>query len=398
MRTVLTGLALVLLLAEASVNAAALKFAGVFSDHMVLQRGRAVPIWGWGDAGEEVAVEFHGQTKSATVDASGRWRVVLEALVADERGTELAVSSRLAGRRAKITDVVVGDVFVLGGQSNVTWWLSTSEGGAEATEAAAYPWLRQFESGFGTADEPMRDVGPGAGWKVCTPGTAGKFSGVGFFFARDLHERIGVPIGLLQTGVAATYGESWISRAAIEGNPALRSILDRYEKALRDLPRKEKEWEAKKAEHAKRVAEAKAAGRPEPEAFKAAPPMSRQNSRRPGALYHGRVAPLMPLAVRSIIWYQGEGDTQIGFAEHYHELLTTLVTTWRAGFGDPLLPVFIVQLPPLCYDDPWHSSPLVREAQLRVSREQSNCGLVTLLDEVEHKDIHPKNKRVVGER
>ena len=126
--------------------------------------------------------------------------------------------------------------------------------------------------------------------------------------------------------------------------------------------------------------------------------MGPNHSRRPNALYNGRVTPLMPFAVRGIVWYQGEGNTQIKLAEHYHKLLTTLVQSWRAGFAQGDMPFFIVQLPRYVYDDPWHSWPLVREAQLRVSLAQPNCGLVTLMDEGERKDVHPKNKRPVGER
>ncbi|MBM4028241.1 MAG: sialate O-acetylesterase, partial [Planctomycetes bacterium] len=249
-------------------------------------------------------------------------------------------------------------------------------------------------------DQPASDVAKGAKWQVCTPEVAAKSSGVGFFFAESLHPHTKAPIALLQTAVPATWGENWISRAAMEADPEFRYSLDAYEKALQELPAKQKEWEAQKAEHDRRVAEAKAEGKtpPQPSYFVQNGPMGPKHSRRPNALYNGRIAPLMPFAVRGVLWYQGEGNSQIKLAEHYHKLLTTLVRSWRAGFAQGDVPFFIVQLPRYDYDSPWSSYPLVREAQMRVSVEQPRCGLVTLMDDGEPKDVHPKNKRPVGER
>ncbi|MBT3296702.1 MAG: hypothetical protein HN742_37365 [Lentisphaerae bacterium] len=391
----------------AGLHAADLKLSGVFSDHMVLQRKKPVPVWGWATPGDQVTVQFAGQTKTVTVDAAGKWQVTLDPMPANADPQAMICTSSLRDRQSKISnrqsaikDILVGDVFLLAGQSNMSWWLSSSTGGEEAIKRADYPWLRHFDPGWQCTDELATDVSKGATWQVCTPEVAGRFSGVGFFFAEALHGVHDVPIALIQTAIAATWGENWVSRAAMDADPEFRYCLDKYEAALAKLPEEQKRWDAEKAKHEKKVAEAKAAGKPPPKPsyFVKNGPMGPKHTRRPNALYNGRVAPLMPFALRGMVWYQGEGNGQIHLAEHYHKLLTTLVRTWRAGFAQGNLPFFIVQLPRYDYDHPWASYPLVREAQMRVSLEQPNCGLVTLMDEGEAKDVHPKNKRPVGER
>ena len=377
-----------------------LQLSGVFADHMMLQREKPVPVWGWTDPGEQVTVEFSGQTKSATADASGKWLVKLDPMSASAQPDTLVVKSRAGDQELRVTDILIGDVFMLAGQSNMSWWLSGSTDGETALKRANYPWLRHFNPGWQLADEPAADVSKGARWQTCTPETAGRFSGVGFFFAEALHAVHDVPIALIQTDVAATWGENWISRAAMNADPEFRYSLDKYEQALAKLPEEQKRWGTEKAEHDKEVAEATAVGKKPPQAshFVKNGPMGPKHSRRPNALYNGRIAPLMPFAMRGIVWYQGEGNTAVNLAEHYHKLLTTLVQSWREGFAQGDLPFFIVQLPRYTYDDPWHSWPLIREAQLRVTQQQPNCGLITLMDEGEPSDVHPKNKRPVGER
>ena len=384
----------------AGLHAADFKLSGVFGDHMVLQREKPVPVWGWTTPADQVTVQFAGQAKTATADAAGKWLGRLDPMPASTEPRTLVITSRVTNHESRITDVLVGDVFLLAGQSNMTWWLSGSTGGEEAVKRADYPWLRHLDVGWQCTDEPATDVSPGAKWQVCTPETASRFSGVGFFLAEALHAVHDVPIALIQTGVAATWGENWISRAAMEADPEFRYCLGKYEEALAKLPEEQERWETEKAAHEKKVAEAKAAGKKPPKRsyFLQNGPMGPRHSRRPNALYNGRVAPLMPFAVRGMIWYQGEGNTSVNLAGHYHKLLTTLVQTWRAGFAQGDVPFFIVQLPRYEYDDPWHSWPLVREAQMRVGLEQPNCGFVALIDEGEAKDVHPKNKRPVGDR
>lgn len=396
----LAVIATALLVSLPMLQGAELRFSGVFADHMILQRQKPVPVWGWAPPGERVTVRFAGQSKSAAADAAGKWQLRLDPMSASAEPQTLVAEAHAAKEQLRITDVLVGDVFLLAGQSNMTWWLSGSTGGGEAVKRASHPWLRHFDPGWQCTDGPAADVSRGARWQVCTPETASRFSGIGFFFAESLHAAQDVPIGLMQTAVAATWAENWISRAAMDTDPEFRYCLDTYEEALAKLPEEQQRWETEKAAHERKVAAAKAVGKkpPSPSYFVKNGPMGPKHTRRPNALYNGRVAPLMPFALRGMVWYQGEGNTQIKLAEHYHKLLTTLVRSWRAGFAQGELPFFIVQLPRYSYDDPWHSWPLVRDAQLRVSLAQPNCGLVMLADEGERRNVHPKDKRPVGER
>jgi sialate O-acetylesterase len=378
---------------------AELRVAGVFGDHMVLQLEIAVPVWGWAASGETVRVTFAGQEKSATADADGKWIVRLEPMKASPQPRDLTVAGTRSGESITYTDVVVGEVWVLGGQSNMGWGLERSTGGDEAIKCANYPWLRYFSQGRQHSDSPASDVVKGAKWQTCTPNTAGAISGVGFFFALTLHASKEVPIGLIHTAVSSTYGESWISRAVLEADPFFAYSLEAYAKALTDYPAKAEEWNQKKAEYAQLVEEAKKAGKPAPvkSDFVEYGPMSPTHFRRPGALYHGRVCPIQPYAIRGMIWYQGEGDAQIKLAERYFTLLSTLARCWRADWKQGDFPILIVQLPRYDYDNPWSSYPLLREAQLRGSQKIPNAGLVVTIDEG-GSNIHPPNKQPVGER
>ncbi|MBT4819012.1 MAG: hypothetical protein HON70_25105, partial [Lentisphaerae bacterium] len=243
----------------AGLHAADLKLSGVFSDHMVLQRKKPVPVWGWATPGDQVTVQFAGQTKTVTVDAAGKWQVTLDPMPANADPQAMICTSSLRDRQSKISnrqsaikDILVGDVFLLAGQSNMSWWLSSSTGGEEAIKRADYPWLRHFDPGWQCTDELATDVSKGATWQVCTPEVAGRFSGVGFFFAEALHGVHDVPIALIQTAIAATWGENWVSRAAMDADPEFRYCLDKYEAALAKLPEEQKRWDAEKAKHEKK--------------------------------------------------------------------------------------------------------------------------------------------------
>jgi sialate O-acetylesterase len=384
----------------ASVTVTELRVAGVFGDHMVLQQEIAVPVWGWAAPGETVRVTFAGQEKSTTADADGKWIVRLEPMKASTQPSNLTVAGTRSGESITYTDVVVGEVWVLGGQSNMGWGLKRSTGGDEAIKCANYPWLRYFsQHEMQHSDSPSSDVVKGAKWQTCTTNTAGAIYGVGFFFALTLHANKEVPIGLIHTAVGSTSGESWISRAALEADPFFADSLEAYAKALNDYPAKAEKWNQKKAEYAQLVEAAKKAGKSPPVKpdFVDNGPMGPSHIRRPGALYHGRVCPIQPYAIRGMIWYQGEGDSQIKRAERYFPLLSTLARCWRADWKQGDFPILIVQLPRYDYISPWTSYPLVREAQMRGSLKIPNAGLVITIDEG-GSNIHPPNKQPVGER
>lgn len=328
-----------------------------------------VPVWGEAAASSEVTVEFAGQRKVAVASEDGKWRVVLDSMSVSANPQTLTVRSSLETQHLTRSSVFVGEVWILAGQSNMGWSLSQSEGGNEAAAEANYPWLRIFKQWpyEGASDEPTRDV-TGGQWVVCNPQQAAQLSGVGFFFARALHPNLeGVPIALINTQMGGTYAECWIDFQTLQNTPSAQPFLD---KAAREIK----------------------PGESDPTGY-----WGTNNFRRPSALFNGKVAPLQPLAVRGVIWYQGEGNTQKWLAPGYAGTLTALVQSWRTGFEQPELPFLVVQLPRYGAGtgNDW---PAVRAAQAQVAAELPRVELVVTIDCGEEDDIHPADKRPIGER
>lgn len=363
---------ILILLMIAAMTRAELRMPSIFADGMVLQAGKPVPVWGKADPGSEVTVEFAGQKKTAVASASGEWRVDLDPMPVSSKPQDLIVSSNhqsAIGNR-QFSDVFVGEVWILAGQSNMGWMMGQSAGGAEAIAQADYPWLRVFMQlpNQGACDEPVSDV-KGGQWVVSSPQTAGSFSGVGFFFARELQKALpsGTPVALINTQMGGTYAECWIDFQTLKKTPSARPFLDKAAKEIK------------------------------PEVFDDKGYWGPNNFRRPSALFNGKVAPLQPFAARGVIWYQGEGNSQKWLASGYAQTLTALITSWRKGFDQQELPFLIVQLPR--YDaglgNDW---PAVRTAQAQVAKELPQVELVVTIDLGEQASIHPVDKRPVGER
>lgn len=373
--------------------------AGIFRDRMVLQRDRPVPVWGWAESGAAVSVDFAGQTKSAVASGSGTWRVDLDPMSASFEPRVMTVQSSTGRQKLEIGNVLVGDVWLLGGQSNMDWWLQASDGGAEAAAQADYPWLRLFDPGWQLPDEPAVDVSPRASWTICTPGKAGQFSAIGFWVAENLYNELNIPVGLLKTSVSGTYGESWVPREVLESIPSARPRLEEYAAALQKLPEETARWQREKAEHEQAVAEARRRGKaePAPSFFVRKGPMGPDHFHRPYALYNGRIAPLMPFAVRGVVWYQGEGNSQKHRAGYYKDILEGLVGSWREGWQQERLPFLIVQLPKF-KPGPHNDWPLIREAQREAALALEDTGLVVTIDTGDPEQIHPTDKKTVADR
>jgi len=207
---------LVLVAAPASAE---IKLPAFFSDGMVLQQGRGVPVWGFADPGEEVSVTLSGQTRTVKADSEGRWMMRLDQLKA---GGPLEMTV-VGSNRITVRNILVGEVWVASGQSNMEWPVSKAANAQIEVGVADFPQIRMFTVKRAVADGPRLDV-TGA-WKKCSPETVGDFSAVGYFFARELHRKIGVPIGVIHTSWGGTPAEAWTSRAAMEADPELRAIL-----------------------------------------------------------------------------------------------------------------------------------------------------------------------------
>ena len=418
----------VALLAAVCRLQAAVRLSSVISDHMLLQRNVPVTIWGWAEAGESVTVAFAGQVKSATAGVDGKWSVQLESLQASADSRELVVTGRSSA--VKVNDVLVGDVWLAGGQSNMGVPVGSSHNAAETLPKAQDPLLRYFRVATKTAAEPQTDC---AGkWEVATPETVKGFSGVAYFFARDVRKSQNCPVAIMQSSWGGTDIETWISLDGLKQNPAQAKTLERWNKAAADyekikdnpnlVPEYQKELKQWQTEVApaynailKKYNEEKAAGKAvgaKPQPVRPEPtnpdPMGMPSpSRRPSTPtvnFNGMIAPLVPYGIRGAIWYQGENNGARGL--EYRELFPRLIGDWRNqwsknGFAaGSEFPFLFVQLPcngadslPVA-DKGW---PWLREAQL-LTLKVPHTGMAITIDVGNPNDVHPADKVDVGQR
>lgn len=367
-----------------------LQISSLFTDHMVLQREQAVPVWGWAKAGEEIAVEFAGQKKTANADADGTWMVKLDPMPAAMEGRELVVQSADGKQIARLVDIVVGDVWLCSGQSNMLFPMRSVENAQKEIAAANHPAIRFFYVKPQFALEPM--AGVEGEWKPVSPETVAQCSAVAYYFARDLQQKLGVPIGLLSSSVAGTRIETWMQPATLLRLGLSKPLMEKWKAIsateLKAIEAAYKEYQNLRDNmHPAAVALAKEQGQPiPPEPVK--PEMRAHDC--PGALHYGMIAALQPFAIRGVLWYQGESN----IADHdaYEKLLPALIADWREVWGKEM-PFLIVQLAP-------HKSitPEFREAQYRVWQKTPQTAMVVTTDVGDKEDIHPTRKRPVGER
>jgi sialate O-acetylesterase len=385
-------LAAVLLLAG-PLHAADLKIAAVFSDHMVLQRDKPVPVWGWADPGEKVTVEFAGQKHSAAADAKGKWLVKLDPLAASAEPRAIVVRGSAKKAEVKVADVLVGEVWLGSGQSNMAMTVSRSRDFAAEKEAAKLPQVRMFTEASGAAAEPQAG-GKGA-WRVCSPDTVGGFSATLYFFGRELHRELKVPVGLINSSVGGTPIESWVAADVQAKVPELKAAHAADVKAYTAFDaEKAKAAYAKALERWKdQAAKAKAEGK-QPPVRPRDPAEARARRGPPGGLFNGKINPLIPYAVRGVLWYQGEANASPEKGPRYQYQLEALVTDWRARWGEEL-PFAWVQLPN--FIRPGEGWSMVREGMLKALR-LPKTGMAITVDIGDPKDIHPVNKQDVGKR
>lgn len=374
----------------------------LFTDHMVLQRGTTVPVWGWADEGEEVTVTFAGQTKKTKAGADKKWKVKLESLKANAEAAALTVAGK---NTLTINDVLVGDVWLCSGQSNMAWSVSASKDFETEKAAATFPKIRMFREASGVSTEPKDK--PAGTWAVCSPDTVQSFSATGYFFGRELHQKLNVPIGLINSSVGGTPIESWTSEASQKDVPQVKFIYSSWEqriatydpaKAQTAFEKAKADFEKAKEKHKEAVEKAKAENKPAPQPPRAPQPPTepRLNNHYPGNLYNGKIAPLVPYAIKGAIWYQGESNADtIERGQAYKTQLPLLVKDWRKQWGYDF-PFAWVQLPEFTAREA-NGWSLVQEAMLQ-SLKTPGTGMAIAMGLGEEKDIHPKNKQDVGKR
>jgi len=389
-------LALILSAAVAPAAWADVGLPAMFSDHMVLQREIGLPVWGWADPGEKVAVTLGDETKTAVADNAGKWSVTLAAQRAGGPHT-LTVKGK---NTVQISDVLVGEVWLASGQSNMAMTVARAANFAEEQAAANHPRLRMFTVNRVPAETPQeRCEGT---WQVSSPESVGSFSATAYFFGRELHEQLDVPVGLINSSWGGTPVQAWTSLEVQQALPDLQPMLEDWQRRIDayDPEAAKAQYEKQMARWPEQVKKAKEAGRRPPRRPRA-PVDPRLSQHRPANLYNGMIAPLVPYALRGAIWYQGESNAG-GEAPHLYGLqLTAMIKNWRSVWGQGDFPFEWVQLPN--FREPQQqpvetSGWVIVQEQMLKSLALDNTGMAVTIDVGEADDIHPKNKQDVGKR
>ena len=392
-RIVALGLFVVLLAGIAGAQVNTLKLARVFAPNMVLQRDQMCPVFGVDVPGTRITVRFAGQTLNTVADKNGSWRVNLEPLALNAAPQTLFVTGSTT---IACTNILVGDVWLISGQSKADFPLNSATGGAAAAAGATNSLLRWWL----LAESPVTDnivwsaadvakLNPkdyfSGTWAVSSPAAAGSLSAVGYFFARNILMSQKIPVGLIDCTVGGTMAADWMPSAAIHADPRLKAIADHFldsdmvaafvkERTLRNLAN----WNA--------------AGRPAP---------MPEHPYKPGACWRNGLANIAPAALCGILWYQGESDADFYepfdynlMARWYTDVFTRLVAAWRGAWENPALPVYFVQLPQM--NRP--SWPWFRESQLKCAQTISNTAMAMAFEYGNPADVHPVNKQPIGDR
>ena len=363
-----------------------------FTDHAVLQRDVAVPVWGWDETpGATVTVAYRGQTKEARVNQSGLWRADLDALPATAEGTDLIITG---SSTVTLRDVVVGEVWLASGQSNMEWPLQNSRGYDEEKSLPANPLIRHLKIARSPADLPVSVVKTD-GWQTASPATIGNFSGIGYFFARHLTEKLNVPVGIMHASWGGTPIESWLPEPVLRNTRAWPAFNAGWQQALQEFPKKYAEQPALEAAWQQAEVDFRTTGKPITMPWPR-PPMGPGSAYAPGRLFNGMIAPLAPYALRGVLWYQGESN--VGHHGDYRELLPAMIQAWRTAWPQGDFPFLLVQLPNFSDNNPTGRA----WAQLREAQESAlhvpATGMAVIIDGDEPDNLHPVNKRPVGER
>ncbi len=393
-RVVLAGATGTLLLA--SHAQADVKLSPLFSDNMVMQQKKVVPVFGIADAGESVSVSIAGQTQKSTADAAGKWMVKLSPLAAAP-SLDMTVNGK---NQIVLHNVAIGEVWIASGQSNMQWPLAWARNAKEEITAANDTLLRSFNVPNVTADTPRGHLDLKGIWQMATPQTAGNFSAVGYFFARELRQKLNVPVGIIHTSWGGTPAEAWTSRSALEASPILKPIVEKWDKSAAEQPEAVRKYNEEILPRWQAEADAaKAVGTAEPK--KPDVPDSVLSPYRASNLFNAMIAPLIPYGIQGAIWYQGESNGRN--AKQYETLFPEMIRDWRSRWGQGEFPFLFVQL---ANHDKVQTAPseggwaFIREAQLK-TLSLPNTGMAVAIDLADADnpgDIHPKNKQDVGRR
>jgi sialate O-acetylesterase len=374
-----------------STARADVKLPAIFGSHMVLQREQKDRVWGWADPGEEVTVQIADQSHSTKAGPDGAWQVVLDPMLAGGPHT-MTVKGK---NTVTFDDVLIGDVWICSGQSNMQWSVGAAKDVELEIPAAKYPNIRLITVPNVGTQEPQKNFQ--GEWVPCRPDTVGGFSAVGYFFGRQLHQTLGIPIGLINDAWGGSACEAWIRQDLLAADSKYAPLLEKWAETMKNYPKVKDEYKAKYDAWQKAAAKATAENKPEPQQpFN--PDWVIANA-RPGNIYNGVLKPTIGYGIRGVIWYQGE--TNAGRAYQYRELFPLMIKSWRDEWGQGDFSFYWVQLAdflaeaPAPRDSAWAE---LREAQTMTLDRLPHTGQAVIIDIGEGKDIHPKNKQDVANR
>jgi sialate O-acetylesterase len=342
------------------------KLPALIADNMVLQQKSKIRLWGWADAGEaiEISTGWNNGTKKTVTDQNGSWQITVTTPKAGGP-YELIIKGK---NTIRLSNVYLGEVWLCSGQSNMvfplekqTAWRTGVFNAAEAIAQADHPSIRMFTVKNMTANDPEKDVK--GEWAVCTPANAGKFSAVAYYFAKEIQEATGYPVGLINSSWGATPAESWVSAEVLSADTDLNEIVNRYNDAVQKY-------------------------KPDTANKKLVDPVS--DSKSPAKLYNAMIHPLIQYAIKGVIWYQGESNSDKAW--QYQKLFPALINSWRKDWHSKL-PFYFVQIAPH-----YQKSPEIREAQRYTYNTVHKTGMAVITDAGDSLDIHPRNKEVPGHR
>ncbi len=369
--------------------------ANLFGNHMVIQQNQNIRVWGWADAGEKVTVSLDNSKAETTADAEGNWKVELPARKADNKPLTLSIAGK---NKLVFSDVLIGEVWVCSGQSNMGWPVSNSFDADLDSLGANYPRLRLISVPQVGTQEPQKNFD--GQWEKSNPESIKSFSAVGFYFGRQLHQILDIPVGLIDNAWGGSACEAWVRRDLLESDSKYTELMERWNEteANYDAEKVKVDFEKKLNRWKEKTQAARKAGTPLPKR-----PRSPRNpllgQHRPANLYNGVLKPIIGYPIQGVVWYQGEANA--GRAYQYRDLFPLMINHWRDEWKIGDFAFYWVQLADFRDEKPeptesdWAE---LREAQTTTMSKLNNTGEAVIIDVGESNNIHPRNKLVVGMR
>lgn len=372
-----------------------IKLPALVSNNMVLQQKSTIKVWGWADAGEVITVFPNWNSKEYSTSASENGEWILEIKTPKAGGP---YKIEVKGNNAiTLNNVMIGEVWVCSGQSNMHMmvgkyggpkdWRTGVVNYEEEIAKGDYPAIRMFTVARKTSDSILSDVE--GSWLVCSPDTVGGFSAVAYFFGRELHQKLNVPVGLINSSWGGTPAEAWTRKEILEADTGLVKLVDRYQFIVDHNDSIRDDFKARQAAWKRGVADSTITGKKAKSPPRA--PLMKGGHKAPYLIYNAMVAPLLNYSIRGAIWYQGENNARKAW--QYRTLFPAMINNWRNDFKQGDFPFYFVQIAP-------HRSqnPEIRESQLLTYRTVKNSGMAVTTDAGDTVNIHPLNKQVVGYR